>query len=102
MDARIPGVLPIVTLSPWTAENPKVAWAIAGVGFPTVDTRCCAACQEEKTIKGVWFLVSQAGGPADGPGSDFLCEDCFNEQAGGLRGAQVQRDGEHRRGTPAG
>lgn len=90
-------------LHPGTPENHKIAWPVRGPGFPAVETRRCAGCQEEKTIEGVWFLVNQAeGASGGGDGSDFLCEGCFNDRAGGLRGAQVQRRDGRRRGSPAG
>lgn len=36
-------------------------------------TRLCGACQQEKSIRGVWYLTPAA--PVDG--SFFLCESCF-------------------------
>ena len=38
-------------------------------------TRLCASCQQEKTIRGVWYLT-----PAM-PGSSFVCETCFRGEA---------------------
>ena len=43
-------------------------------------TRLCASCAERKTVRGIWYLVAQAGG--DEPA--FFCESCYTRQ--GRRG----------------
>lgn len=37
-----------------------------------METRLCACCGQQKTIRGVWYLTHATRGP--GP---FVCETCF-------------------------
>lgn len=36
-------------------------------------TRCCARCEERKTVRGIWYLVATSAG--DEP--SFFCEACY-------------------------
>jgi hypothetical protein len=74
---------------------------VGGFGFPAVDTRRCTDCQEEKTIRGVWFLVNGTRS-ADEEDSSFVCEDCYTQRQDSLRGAGLQREPGSGRGAPTG
>lgn len=54
---------------------------------PPMTTRHCASCGEDKTIRGVWYMVPEAN-----PGTSFVCETCFSV-ANAARAAVAQVPG---------
>lgn len=47
--------------------------------------RLCASCQQEKSIRGVWYLVDVTPESA----SPFLCESCYRQAHPAAAGALV-------------